>query len=157
MQPNSSVEDLAGGLGTLITYLTKSAEGDRSGCRKSRKTSPSRIRAPFTVERASSPSAAHGPATGPQSSMAAAGRAVDAPARHGFVERHEDPGDRRAGRIDAAPAAPEPVARPFAARRGDPRRFAAPPTEEERTGPANGPAPIPARPEIRALTIGRLC
>ncbi|MBA9004878.1 MULTISPECIES: MarR family winged helix-turn-helix transcriptional regulator [Thermomonospora] len=157
MQPNPSVEELADGLGGLITYLMKSAEGDIFRDFLRLDLSPSQIRALFLVERAPSPLAVHELAAELQLSMAATGRAVDALVRHGLAERHEDSGDRRVKRISATPAGHELVAQLYAARREDMRRFAASLTEEERTGLVKALAPILARPEIRALTIGPFC
>ncbi|WP_160147106.1 MarR family winged helix-turn-helix transcriptional regulator [Thermomonospora echinospora] len=157
MQPSSSVDRLADGLGTLLGYLMRTAEGDIFRDLMELDLSPSQVRALFLLDRAASPPAVHELAAELGLSMAAAGRAADALVRHGLAERHSDAVDRRVKRISATAAGRDLVGRLCAARRDDLRRFAESLTEEERTGLVNALAPILARPQVRALTIGPHC
>lgn len=158
VQPtSSSVDRLSEGLGILFGYLMRTAEGDIFRELVELDLTPSQVRALFLVDRAPSPPAVRDLAAELGLSMAAAGRAADALVRHGLADRHEDAGDRRVKRISATAAGRELVARLCASRRDDLRRFAEALTEEERTGLVNALAPILARPDVRALTIGPHC
>ncbi|HEX2314499.1 MAG TPA: MarR family transcriptional regulator [Thermomonospora sp.] len=157
MQAISSVDRLTDGLGTLVTHLMKTAQGDIFRDILELDLSLSQVRALFLVDRAPSPPALHELADGLGLSLAATGRAVDALVRHTLAERHEDPLDRRVKRITPTPAGRELVARVCASRRDDMRRFAESLTEEERTGLVKALAPILNRPEFRALMIGPHC
>ncbi|WP_286989683.1 MarR family transcriptional regulator [Thermomonospora sp. CIF 1] len=154
---SSSVELLAENLESLLTYLMRTAEGDILGELKTLDLSLSQARTLFLVERASRALAVHELAAELGLSMAAAGRAAEALVRHGLAVRRSDAGDRRIKRIAITAAGRELLCRLHAARHADLRRFAATLTEEERMGLVKALAPVLARPEIRALTIGPLC
>lgn len=157
MQPTSSIDRLTSGLIDLMTYLTKTAQGDVFQSVMELDLSVSQVYTLFLVDAADHDPALHELAGKLGLSLAATGRAVDAIVRIGLADRHEDTADRRVKRVTLTPAGQELVDRLSAGRREDTRRFTEALTEEERLRLIEALAPILTRPDIRALTIGRTC
>ena len=89
-----------------------------------------------------------------QVSLPAASRMVDDLVRRGFVERHEDRGDRRMKRVSITESGRAVIRRLNAARLNGLHQFTESLSPPERDGLASALAQILQRPEVAACRLG---
>jgi DNA-binding MarR family transcriptional regulator len=146
--------DLPGGLYALVTYLHKSCTPDLFETIGSLELTLTQIKLLHHLESAADPLTLGEAAGSVLLSLAAASRTVDDLHRRGFVERHEDPADRRIKRISLTPAGRAIILRVSAARLSALQSFAETLSAAEREQLSAALSLLLSRPEVAACRPG---
>lgn len=145
----TSAEQLTDELSSFIRHIVRAQHGDVFGVAAATNLSFSQLRALVLLEAAERELAMTELAPLLGLSPAATGRALDALAAEGYVDRHPDAGDRRVKRLALTDAGRETARRVTTAKHDALLRFAQTLDDGERERLSRALAPILARPELQ--------
>jgi DNA-binding MarR family transcriptional regulator len=147
---NPGVEDLTGDLYALIVYLHKHCNRDLFEAVGALEVSLSQLKLLHHLEAAASELTLKQAAESVHVSLPAASRMVDDLVRRGFVERHEDTGDRRMKRVSITADGRAVIGRLNAARLRGLQQFTHSLSDDERRYLADALAHILQRDDVKA-------
>jgi DNA-binding MarR family transcriptional regulator len=146
--------DVSADLYALLTFLNKSCTPDLFETLGSLELTLTQIKLLHHLEAAPQPLTLGAAADCVLLSLAAASRTVDDLVRRGYVERHEDPADRRIKRVSLSNAGRAIILRLAAARLSALERFAETLTDEERAQLGSALRTLLARRDLAACRPG---